>query len=603
MADPLGPVSPRFRYLRFWRLPQLPIILSAILAALGVPIFLRLPLWCDVTLYDVAARTILSGGVHYRDVFDTNTPGYVWCLTLIRAALGNADITVRAVDLGIFAGVVFLLDRLANLGGASRTARWWAIAGMLAFYLFSTESIHGQRDVWLALPLLSAVYIRLRRIDRPARIFWPAFAEGLLWGLATWIKPHAIPLALAVWLLTVRRLSGGSWRIAGRDLAGNLAAGIALGLAGIAYLVGSGTWPHIVDVMVNWNGHYTELIFEELPYRTPYALFWFPAWSLMLIPSLALVLLALTDGRVFSARWLPEGSRGPIGRLVSARWYDPAPSDPARFARAVLAGLYVAWAFEAFFFQRGFHYVHVPETLIMMAVWASHRLCLPAFILAWLASFGLMFRIADESPAVKNALRSAEFYDYTELEEEYRHALSRPGFADRWIRCFTAPTTGPDDARLKDALKQTRGYVSSTNWEELAEVEAYLRTQNVKDRELICWDDGIHPLYLRLEIKPGLRFMHIHSAEGIRRDAPKAIRDEVDTNPSVRFVVSDLEWLAYTDSERRDRPIPYRPGRSPDNLVPALSPQDEQQYPYNGPEAVFRSDGGRGRYIVFAVVK
>jgi len=166
--------------------------LAWILILAGVPIFLRLPLWCDVSLYDVAAHAILSGGVHYRDVFDTNTPGYVWCLTLLRATLGDSSLAVRGVDLGIFAGVAFLLDRLAKLGGGTPTTRWWALAGMVAFYPFGSESLHAQRDVWLALPMLTAVFLRVRRIVRSAagasaRYFWPAFAEGLLgrWRLGS----------------------------------------------------------------------------------------------------------------------------------------------------------------------------------------------------------------------------------------------------------------------------------------------------------------------------------------------------------------------------------------------------------------------------------
>ena len=598
------------RFLRFWRTPWLPAALAALLAVLGVPVFLRLPLWCDVTLYDVAARTILTGGVHYRDVFDTNTPGYVWCLTVLRRLLGPSDLAVRAADLAIFAGVAALLDRLAKLGGASSAARWWALAGMLSFYPFNSESLHAQRDVWLTLPLLAAVLLRLKRMTRPPaetppRYFWPAFAEGLLWGAATWIKPHAIPLALAVWLLTVRRLSGGSWRIAGRDLAGNLAAGIGLGLAGVALLVASGTWPHFLDVMMNWNGHYTDLIRGELGLRVHSALRWFPPWSLMLVPTLLLVLLSFVDGRVLSTRWLPVGERGPIGRAISERVYDPGPTDAARFARAVLAGLYLAWVVESFFFQRGFHYAHVPETLLMLALWASHRLCLPAFVLAWIAALSLTFRIADDVPELKDALRRGCFYDYDTLESDYRHPLAKPGYAAGWVAALTTPTTGQDDARLKDRLKRTRGHEATSNWEELGEVEAYLRAQGVRDREVVCWDDGVHPLYLSMGIRPGLRFMHVHSAESIGPNAPHTILTELRANPHLRFVVTDLEWVSYVEYEAIDRPVPYRPGRDLAKVLPAKVRGSDlkwtQVFPFDGREVVFRSDGDRGRYVVFAL--
>src|SRR5207248_1926801 len=75
-------------------------VLAAALVA-GVPPFLRMPPWCDATLYDVAARNLLRGGVHYRDVFDTNTPGFVWAVAAVRAALGWSTEALRAVDLAI----------------------------------------------------------------------------------------------------------------------------------------------------------------------------------------------------------------------------------------------------------------------------------------------------------------------------------------------------------------------------------------------------------------------------------------------------------------------------------------------------------------------
>ncbi len=605
------PSMSRFEFLCFWRYTSLPVLLSVLFVVLGIPIFLRMPLWCDITLYDVAARSILAGGVHYRDVFDTNTPGYVWCLTVLRATLGTSSIAIRAVDLGIFAGIVILLDQLAKLGGGTRTSRNWAIAGMLSFYPFSTEFIHAQRDVWLALPMLAAVYLRLQRIGRSARgaevgYFWPAFAEGLLWALATWIKPHVIPLALCTWLLTIPRLSEGSWRCAGRDLAGNLTAGIALGLAGVALLVQSGTWPHFVIVMTEWNGHYADIIFEEFRFRLQDELYWFPPWSLMVVPSVLLVVLALIDGRIFSSKWLAAWERGPIGREVSPGLYDSAPDDSARFARAVLAGTYLIWVINSLVFQRAFLYVHATETLMMMALWASQRWCLPAFVIGCIAAISLLFRIGDDVPEVRDSLSGSRSFNYDKLEIDYRHALGERGYAQRWVACFETPSTGPDDARLKDTLKRYHQHVATTNWEELNEVETFLRSQNVRDREVVCWDEGVHPLYLNLGIQPGLRFMHIHNAERIWDDAAEKIRSELQPNTSLRFVVSDLEWVAYVTNpykeyERHPQANRYQLGRSPDNLVPPMKEEWSEVFPYDGRKAIFRTDGGRGRYVVFAI--
>src|SRR3954471_18319441 len=115
--------------------PAYPGLLAALVG--GLPLFLRMPPWADLTLYDVAARNLLTGGVLYRDVFDTNLPGFVWALAAVRAVFGWSYEAVRAVDLLVVAGIVALLDRLGARAGASRSARAWAAAGVAAFYPFT----------------------------------------------------------------------------------------------------------------------------------------------------------------------------------------------------------------------------------------------------------------------------------------------------------------------------------------------------------------------------------------------------------------------------------------------------------------------------------
>ena len=66
------------------------LVVAAGALAAGVPLFLRMPPWCDLTLYDVAAQNLLRGGVHYRDVFDTNLPGFVWVLAALQSVLGRS---------------------------------------------------------------------------------------------------------------------------------------------------------------------------------------------------------------------------------------------------------------------------------------------------------------------------------------------------------------------------------------------------------------------------------------------------------------------------------------------------------------------------------
>ena len=116
-----------------------------------------MPPWNDVTLHDMAVRSMLRGGVHYRDVFDTNLPGIDWAMAGVRLAFGWSYEVLRAVDLVVIALAVVLAARVGAPGrrerGVDRVAR------------------RGGRDV---LPVHLRVQPRpARPVDAPARLSWP----------------------------------------------------------------------------------------------------------------------------------------------------------------------------------------------------------------------------------------------------------------------------------------------------------------------------------------------------------------------------------------------------------------------------------------------
>src|SRR5262245_62034674 len=115
-----------------WRSAVLGWLVAGAFVAVGAPLFLRMPLWSDATLYAVAARAITSGGVHYRDVFDTNPPGFVWMLCAARGVLGTSSEAVRAADLLVVALVTAGLLWWARKAGADRGAVAWAAAAVAA---------------------------------------------------------------------------------------------------------------------------------------------------------------------------------------------------------------------------------------------------------------------------------------------------------------------------------------------------------------------------------------------------------------------------------------------------------------------------------------
>ncbi|MCE9567032.1 MAG: hypothetical protein K8U57_33940, partial [Planctomycetes bacterium] len=89
--------QPVCRWFMPWRSAVAGWVVTALALLLGVPFFLCLPPWPDVTLYDMAARSILHGGVYYRDVFDTNLPGIAWAMAVVRYLFGWSYEVLRAV--------------------------------------------------------------------------------------------------------------------------------------------------------------------------------------------------------------------------------------------------------------------------------------------------------------------------------------------------------------------------------------------------------------------------------------------------------------------------------------------------------------------------
>lgn len=610
------PASSLHRWLAVLRI-TFPVALIVLFVASGVPLFLRLPLWCDLTLYDLAAKNILTGGVHYRDVFDTNTPGFVWLLVLIRSFAGWSPEALRTADLLVVGGLVLTLHRLARMGGATRHNLLWLLAGIAGFYLFTHEMTHCQRDVWLALPALFAVGQRVKRIVHPDHgllrgVFLPATTEGSLWAIAVWIKPHYLLVAVFVWAVTAPRLAGE--RAAGRgwlrgvwvllaDAAGNMFAGGLIGVAGVYYLMVTGTWGPFLEVMTVWNVGYMEYTFGELPVRVQCMLGWFPPWNFILPLTVALAVVGVIDARLWAGRFRPPADGGFLRELPFARLWHRGGTDEQRYARAVLAAVYMAWVAQGLFVQRAYLYVHAAEVMLGLTVWAAFRWNAAALIGGWLLALQLAWTtypgvLKDWSAGnynVQAVLSPHPVFD----RERMRH----------WPDCF-ASRVGRLEAERRDELKFERNHPASVGWVELNEVADFLRGRDrpVGDRELICWHDSPHALYLLLDIKPGLRFMHVNTARLINHECDRRVCDDCRANTAARFAVIDLRWFAHLTLPEQMRWEYNEPGRSADDLLPPVADwvrEDQRRYatvpelPFDISRTVFRSGGGRGRYVVF----
>ena len=66
---------------------------------------------CDISMYDLVARRVMNGDVHYRDTLETNFPGIVWLHMAVRSLFGWRSEALRAVDISVVIGCAWLLTR------------------------------------------------------------------------------------------------------------------------------------------------------------------------------------------------------------------------------------------------------------------------------------------------------------------------------------------------------------------------------------------------------------------------------------------------------------------------------------------------------------
>src|SRR5205807_440800 len=116
-----------------------------------------------------------------------------------------------------------------------------------------------------------------------------------------------------------------------------------------------------------------------------------------------------------------------------------------------------------------------------------------------------------------------------------------------WSQCFAREV--PRELR-RDLGFQT-AHFGGMDPVQLGAVADFLREQNVKDYELICWHDSPHSLYWTLGVRPPIRFMHISTAQAVGDWRPaeenwhyQRLREDLyRVLPGARFVVSDMHRI------------------------------------------------------------
>ncbi|MDB5309728.1 MAG: hypothetical protein JWO38_3930, partial [Gemmataceae bacterium] len=366
----------------------------------------------------------------------------------------------------------------------------------------------------------------------------------------------------AVSVVLLRRARPG--RAVAADAAGIVAGGLLAGVLGVAWLAGTGAWPYFWDVFTRWNPEYMRTgVWDEIPAKTEWGFWYFRPWSLI-----HLVVLPLAGVDLWAA----------LGR-------SRGPAQAPAAARAVLAALYLGWFAQALILQRGFDYVHVPETILAMAVLAARGWAVGFLYLMWFAAAGGLVALAAAIPGATRVVEEVNGTNhYLRLEH---HPLTDPKIVGLWSRCWREGSS----PRLRDQLAQHANIHCTAGWEDLDAVARFLRplAPPLRDRELTCWHDSTHPLYLMLGIDPSTRYMHFGTVFTFRGKVAE-VRTEVANSPQ-RYVVSDLRRITWNPDRAN------APGTAGPHSYPAWLPKSQRRvFPWNQP-VVFRS----GRYVVHKV--
>jgi hypothetical protein len=537
--------------------------LLLLLLAAYLPLFLCMPLYNDVTYYDVCARNVLQGGVHFRDIFDTNLPGIIWAHIVLRWLLGWRSETLRLVDFLIVVGIAALLVRWLRDAGLPRAAQAWTALALFAFYFATPEVCHCQRDIWMLLLALTALSLRRRQLldlvatpvpphptlsplggeGRVRGLVARAVAEGICWAVAFWIKPFVAIPAVVCWLICAVRVRPASARALGvlaLDVGSVLAGGLLTGGLGLALLWWSGSWSAFWDVLLHWDmAEYLHTQRAGIPERTWFVFKLFRPWCFLHVVALLLAAVAIVGG-----------VRRPAARL-RLQLQDRSAHEP------LLAALYLGWLLQACYVQYEFAYHLVPPLFLALALlggrrWLLGRSRVVKFLVAGFAALAVIWH-----PAL----------DVSRLAV--------------WGRCWREGSS----AEVRNQLAFHSEPVSP-DWVALARVAEFLRGQQLGDGELTCFSYGTNPLYLDLGLQPSTRFINPQEVLYLFGSREQEIVQELRASPQ-RLLVTDLQAAGYS------KQLAAKEEGDPRALPPDFPPARAQRYPWCLP-VVFRA----GQYLV-----
>lgn len=578
------------------------VLATVLLVVISAPIVVCMPLTSDTVLYDLQAKTVQTGGVLYRDILEPNLPGVVWIHLLVREIGDWSSEAMRIADLLIVGSAVAILAMLVRFtttrvtsSAASKTSETLTIPNSQAsmqlgakpfsacgfftlaaavFYLSRNEWCHCQRDSWMLLPVAAAVWLRLIRSNR-----WPEFpshtadgrehdgrgqalpaaksgqasrralaaiCEGVLWGIAFWIKPH---VAVTVIALTAFALATTSRRRAELQNTGwILLGGVLAGMPGIFWLMKSDAWLHFWDMQLTWNPEYLDAGQSRRS--------WHRVW-LMIVR--------------FHPWWLVHAIAVPAAALHLWRYATRSPSTCPSHAHgsmpavSVLAVVYISWLSQSLVLQHAMDYIQVPPVILGLAFLAGCRwptVTLPTVKMP-----------TAKLPSLPNAKEPA----FTVPSGGAADQPSGPsqclceGLAVAFLvfAVLVSPQLQPSRLRLwMTCLSEGTSRASMTilacgrfpDWQQLDEVEQFLMRQKIGPGDLTCYNVHCIHAYERLNVLPSTRYVGISALLELFPSRRQQILNTVETSGH-RFLVADTaESNGPADQFPWNQPVVFQAG-------------------------------------------
>jgi 4-amino-4-deoxy-L-arabinose transferase-like glycosyltransferase len=232
----------------------------------------------DQGIYAVVARTVLEGGMPYRDAWDFKPPGIFIVFAASRALFGAGQHGIRVLEvLGLIAMIAAMVRLSAQLWGRRLVG---LSAGALAvmvhaqldfWHTAQPESFGGMATIFGLVLALSGERRAAGGDRRRAALFW--IAAGVLFGAAGLLKPPlagggAATAAVLGWR-AYKRSIGQSDRNFRRVFPSAIAPGIFIAIGGVlpfaaclAWFAAKGALRDLYEVLFVFTPYYTAIGWE-----------------------------------------------------------------------------------------------------------------------------------------------------------------------------------------------------------------------------------------------------------------------------------------------------------------------------------------------------